>query len=169
MARPKKYIVHLSDETVSRLKSLLKKKDTSETICNRCRILLDMDEAHPPVLKQADCAKAHGICRATVSNTIAAYCKEGLEQVLQLKRNANSDNARRKVDGRAEARIVAVACGPAPDGRSRWTLRLLEEQMKIELDEPVGKDAIRRALKKTNFSLTSRITGVSLPKQTQSS
>lgn len=126
-----------------------------------------MDEKHPPVLTQADCAKAHGICRATVSNTVKTYCTEGLENVLHLKRNVNSDNARRKVDGRVEAHIVTVACGPAPDGHSRWTLRLLEEQMKIELDEPVGKDAIRRALKKTKFALTNQITGVSQRKQTQ--
>ena len=79
--------------------------------------------------------------------------------MLKLERNINSDNARRKVDGRAEARIVAIACEPAPDGHSRWTLRLLEERMKIELDEPVGKDAIRRALKKTGCALTNQTIG----------
>lgn len=159
MSRPKKYSVQLSDETVSLLKSHLKKKDTSETVCNRCRILLALDENHLPVLTQADCAKAHGVCRATVSNTVKSYCTKGLENVLKLERNVNSDNARRKVDGRAEARIVAIACGPAPDGHSRWTLRLLEERMKIELDEPVGKDAIRRALKKTGCALTNQTIG----------
>ena len=65
-----------------------------------------------------------------------------------LKRNINSDNAKRKLDGRAEARLIEIACTPAPEGRSRWTLRLLEEQAKVVLETPVGKDAIGRALKK---------------------
>ena len=169
MARPKKYSVYLSNEDTTLLKSLLKSKDTNETICNRCRILLDLDENHPPVLKQSDCAKAHGISRATVSNTVKSYHRDGLENTLKLKRSVNSDNSRRKVDGRMEAKIITIACGPAPDGHSRWTLRLLEERLKVEIDEPVGKDAIRRALKKTGFDLTNPIIGASLPKRTQTS
>lgn len=166
MARPKKYTVRLSEDEVSLLKSMLKKKETTETVCNRCRILLDLDEAHPPVLKQTDCAKAHGISRATVSNTVKAYCENGSEDLLKIRRHMNSNHARRKVDGRTEAHIITIACGPAPEGHSRWTLRLLEDQLKIDLDEPVGKDAIRRVLKKTGLDLTSPTTGVSLPKQT---
>lgn len=169
MARPKKYSICLSDDDVTLLKSVLKSKDSNETICNRCRILLDLDESHPPVLKQSDCAKAHGISRGTVSNTVESYCRDGLESLLKLKRSVNSDNARRKVDGRTEAKIITIACGPAPDGHSRWTLRLLEEQLKVEIDEPVGKDAIRRALKKTGFDLTNPTIGASLPKRTQTS
>lgn len=46
---------------------------------------------------------------------------------------------------RAEARIIEIACSPAPEGHSRWTLRLLEEQAKIVLDVPVSKDTIGRA------------------------
>lgn len=76
------------------------------------------------------------------------YAQGGLDEVLKLKRNANSDNARRKVDGRMEARIVEIACGPVPEGHSRWTIRLLEEQAKIEFEEPVSREAIRRSLKK---------------------
>ena len=55
--------------------------------------------------------------------------------------------------GRAEARIIELACGPVPEGHSRWTIRLLEEKAKIVLDTPVSREAIRRALK-TNFDLT---------------
>ena len=66
---------------------------------------------------------------------------------------ANSDNARRKVDDGIEARIIALACEPAPQGYARWTLRLLEEKMKVTMEEAVGKDAIRRTLKKVNLDL----------------
>ena len=69
--------------------------------------------------------------------------------MLTLKRNMNSDQARRKVDGRTEARLIEIACSPAPEGHSRWTIRLLEDEMKVILDEPISREAIRRTLKKS--------------------
>lgn len=89
------------------------------------------------------------------------YADGGIDSVVSVKRSVNSDNARRKLDGRAEARLIEIACSPAPEGHSRWTLRLLEEEAKVALDTPVGKNAIGRALKKTGFSLTEANTGVS--------
>ena len=91
---------------------------------------------------------------STIINAERLYSENGIEGIITLKRNVNSDNARRKLDGRAEARIIEIACSPAPKGYSRWTLRLLEEQSKIVLDVPVSKDTIGRALKKINFDLT---------------
>ena len=73
----------------------------------------------------------------------------------------HSDQARRKVDGRTEARIIELACGSVPAGYSHWTLRLLEKEMKVILEEPISREAIRRTLKKTNFDLTKTITGAS--------
>lgn len=148
MARPKKYSVRLSDDDVKKLKGIIREKDTSNTIANRCRILLDLDEEHPPVLTHEACAAKREVTMTTVANTVASYCKDGLDAVLKIKRNVNSDNARRKVDGRTEAKIIEIACGPVPDGHSRWTIRLLENQMKVELEEPISREAIRRALKK---------------------
>lgn len=164
-----KYEVKLSDEQVNTIKNKLKKKDTTDTIANRCRILLDVDKNHLPIMTQEQCAAKHEISRTTVSNVVRQYYKEGLQGVLELKRNVNSDNSRRKVDGRAEARLIALACGPAPEGHSRWTIRLLEKEAKVVLDEPVSRETIRRTLKKTNFDLTAATIGVSLPKRTQSS
>ena len=74
MARTKKYSVHLSDDDVKRLKILIHKKDTSDTIFNRCRILMDLDEEHPPVLTYRACASKRGITMTTVANT-AASCQ----------------------------------------------------------------------------------------------
>ena len=99
------------------------------------------------------CRKINGVCCATVSNTVAGYTRYGMDYVTSIKRNANSDNARRKVDDGIEARIIALACEPVPQGYSRWTLRLLEEKMKVTMEEAVGKDAIRRTLKKVNLDL----------------
>ena len=161
MARPKKYIVRLTDEEVELLQTIAKRKNTSPTIRDRCYVLLDMDENHPPPVKQMDCAKKRGVTQKTVVNTVQQYCTEGLDAVIQLKRSVNSDQARRKVDGRTEARLIEIACSPAPVGHSRWTIRLLENEMKVILDEPISREAIRRILKKTGLSLNGATTGIS--------
>ena len=126
MARPKKNIVKLTDNEVKQLKGMLQKTDTCQTLINRCRVLLALDENHPPVRTYDECMALFGVSRPTISN-----------------------NAHRKVDGRMEARIIEIACGPVPEGHSRWTIRLLEGQAKIEFEEPVSREAIRRTLKKT--------------------
>ena len=68
-----------------------------------------------------------------------------------------------------EARLIELACGPVPEGHSRWTIRLLEEEAKVILQTPVGREAIRNALKKTNFDLTKTTTGASRQKKTRNS
>ena len=161
MARPRKYNISLTDDEVKKLKSIMHKKQTSKTVRNRCQIILDLDEAHGKVLTHEQSAKSNGVCMATVSNTVAKYMSGGIDAVTEFKRNINSDNARRKVDGRAEAQLIELACGPVPEGHSRWTIRLLEKESKVILDAPVGREAIRNALKKTNFDLTKTTTGAS--------
>ena len=165
MARKKKYIISLTDEEVRALKSIIRKKTTTRTIKCRCQILIDLDEAHGKQLTQEQCAKVNGVCRATVYNVIKYYVDGGIENVLSRERSINSDNARRKLDGRAEAKLIEIACGPVPEGHARWTLRLLEDKAKIELDVPVSKDTIGRALKKTNCDLTKTTTGASRQKK----
>lgn len=161
MARPKKNHVQLSDNDVKHLKHLLKQKSTNQTAANRCRILLALDENHPPALSYDQCVTSCRVSKATISTVVKAYANGGIDSVLVRKRSINSDNARRKVDGRVEARLIEVACSPPPKGHSRWTIRLLEDEMKIILDEPISREAIRRALKKTGLDLTVATTGVS--------
>lgn len=73
----------------------------------------------------------------------------GIDAALKRKRSINSDNARRIVDGRTEANLIEIACVPAPEGHSRWIIRLLEAELKVILDETVSREAIRRILKKS--------------------
>jgi hypothetical protein len=148
MARAKKYHVKLTDNDVKTITSTLRKKQTPRTIRARRRILPDLDKCHGKTLTHEQSVKSHGTCMAAVTNTVAAYVQSGLGGALSLKRNANSDNARRVLDGRAKAPIIAMACGPVPEGHCRWTLRLLEEKSLVVLETPVGREAIRRALKK---------------------
>ena len=94
---------------------------------------------------------------ATVTNTVTKYINGGIDAVTEFKRNINSDNARRKVDRRAEARLIELACGPVPEGHSRWTIRLLEEESRVILEPPVGREAIRNALKKQTSTSQKRL------------
>lgn len=161
MARPKKNHVQLSDSDVKRLKCTIKQKGTNQTAANRCRILLALDENHPPALSYDQCVDSYGVSKATISTVVKTFAEGGIDSVLTRKRSINSDNARRKVDGRTEAKLIEVACSPAPEGHSRWTIRLLEDEMKIILDEPISREAIRRTLKKTGLDLTAVNTGAS--------
>lgn len=149
MSRPKMFHVSLTDDELQKLKSTMRKKKTSKTVRSRCQIIMDLDEAHGKVLTHAQSAKTNCVCMSTITNTVRLFFEGGIDGIIILKRNVNSDNAKRKLDGRAEARIIEIACSPAPKGHSRWTLRLLEEQAKVILDTPVSKDTIGRALKKS--------------------
>lgn len=169
MSKKKKYVISLTDDELRRLRSVIRKKTTTRTIKCRCQILITLDEAHGKQYTQEQCAKSVGVCHATVYNVIKYYVDGGINNVLSVGRNVNSNNARRKLDGRAEAKLIEIACGPAPEGHSRWTLRLLEEKARVELEVPVGKDAIGRALKKTNCDLTKTNTGASPQKKTPNS
>jgi transposase len=169
MGRPKKYVVALSDEDVNYLKSTIRKKKTSRTTRSRCNVLMDVDECHGKVMTYEQAAKSNGICLATVNNIVKEYYNGGIGKVLSYNRNVNSDQARRKLDGRGEAKVIEIACGPAPDGHARWTLRLLEEKCRVELETPVSKDTIGRALKKTNYGPTATTTGASRQRKTRNS
>lgn len=122
----KKYIVKLTDDELKRLNKILRQKNTSETVANRIRILKDMDANHPPVKTYKRCASDHGISEPTITNVVKKFVNEGLDATIKLKRSVNSDNAQRKVDGRVEAKLLEVACGPVPKGHSRYRTILIE-------------------------------------------
>lgn len=153
MARKRTYKILLSDEDKKVLYATINNKKTCKMTIRRCRILLELDENAPQHLTQMQIAKTFGVSKSTVSNVVSAYVRGGIPAIIKINRNPRS-NARRKIDGRMEAELLRIACGPAPEGRARWTLRLLEKQVRLELDEPVGREAIRLALKKMNFDPT---------------
>ena len=123
MARPKKYKISLTDDELKMLKSVMHKKKTSKTVRNRCQIIIDLDEAHGKILTHEQSAKTNCVCMATITNTVKLYFEKEIEGVASPNRSANSGQARRKLDGCAEARIIEIACSPAPEGRSCLTFR----------------------------------------------
>ncbi len=169
MARPKTYIIKLNDDERATLQKTIRNKKTCKTVLKRCQILLDLDEEHGTGLTHAQIAHSYAVCPATITNIIQSYVKNGVTNIVRYNISPNSSAARRKMDGRAEARIVQMACGPAPEGHSRWTLRLLEEKARVELDVPVGRETIRQTLKKMNFDPTKTPIGASLPKKARNS
>ena len=169
MARPKTYIIKLSNDERATLQKTIRNKKTCKTVLKRCQILLELDEEQGTGLTHAQLAHSYAVCPATITNIVQSYVRNGIKDIIRYNISPNSSAALRKVDGRAEAHLIQMACSPAPEGHSRWTLRLLEEKARIELDVPVGREAIRQALKKMNFDLTKTPTGASLQKKTQNS
>ena len=71
MARPKKYNIQLTDKELAKLRSVIRKKETSRTIRSRCQIIIDLDEAHGKVLTHEQSARSNGVCMATVTKNVA--------------------------------------------------------------------------------------------------
>ena len=150
MSRPRTYKISLSEQEYSKIKKVSRCKKTSKIIKLRCQILLDLDDAHGKCLTHAQCVKSNGTCVMTVHNTVKKFCTEGLEAVLSIGRSEKSNTSNLKVDGRAEAQLIQLACSQAPEGHARWTLKLLCEKSKVILETPVSESTICRVLKKTN-------------------
>jgi transposase len=97
---------------------------------------------------------------STVERTRRKFVERGLEGAIKNRRPRREYP--RKLDGRAEAHLIALVCGPAPAGYARWSLRLLaDELVKIESVEleSISYEAVRQTLKKTNLSLGAKKNG----------
>ena len=122
-----KYEVHLSDEERRKIQEVANGKDTSVTRRKRANILLLADRNAGKPMTQAEICVRCGVSNVTVFNVLRDYCAKGQKEVLTYKRT--TPNNPQKVTGDVEARIVALACGAAPEGRARWTLELLTEKI----------------------------------------
>ena len=156
----KKYVVRLSAEERDQLNDLIRSGKRSAQLLTKARILLkaDVPDAGEGWSDSA-IAGALDTSIANIERTRRLLVEEGFEAVLTRKYNPNS--ARPRIfDGVAEAKLIALACSPAPEGYARWSLRLLEEKV-VELNI-VGKtsdNTIGRTLKKTFSNRTSSSSG----------
>jgi transposase len=146
----KKYIVRLETEEREVLKALVNKGKAAYSI-KHAHILLLVDVGGPGWSdeKTAEALHCHEV---TVGNVRRRFVEQGLEAALCRKQQDRSSRAR-ILDGEAEARLLALACGPVPEGRSKWTLSLLADKLvELEVVEAVSRETVRRTLKKTNSS-----------------
>ena len=149
----KKYVVTLTEEERARLQGQIGAGQGSARKLMHARILLKADEG-PGGSDWSDAAIAEALeaGHATVERVRRRFVEEGLEAALS--RRAPRRVYARKIDGEAEARLIALTCGEPPEGRARWTLRLLAERLvALEAVEAVSYETVRRTLKKTNSSL----------------
>jgi transposase len=146
------YVVTLSPEERSSLEKLVSTGKTSAKRQTHGRILLkaDTSAAGPSWSDEQICA-ALDVSRPTVERVRKRFVEGGLA-ILQP-RPATPRPSRRRLDGEQEARLLALACSPPPQGRAHWTLRLLADQMVVlEHVESMSYETVRRTLKKTRSS-----------------
>ncbi len=153
-------MVGLSGEERARLEDLIRKGERAGHVLTRARILVkaDVSEAGDG-WSDSRIAEALDTSIATIERTRRQLVEEGFEAVLTRKSNPNSA-PRRIFDGAMEAKLIALACGPAPAGRAKWTLRLLEEKVvELQIVESASDNTIGRTLKKTFSSPISSSNG----------
>lgn len=146
----KKYIVRLTDDERTYLESLIHTGKVAAHKRLHAEILLkaDISELGGKWLDN-EISEAFGVSTRTVERVRERLVQKGLESALN--RATPSRVKSRAIDGENEAHLIALSCGEPPEGRSRWTLRLLGQQM-VELGyvESVSHETIRQTLKKTN-------------------
>lgn len=161
---PAKHRVQLTPDQRQRLEQIVSVGETHARTIRHAHILLLCDESKlGPAWTDEKVADALACGTATVARLRRRLRKEGLQACLRVIKERPGRPP--KIDGAAEAHLVALACSEPPDGRERWSLRLLTDrfvELGLEagyLDEPVGHETVRRTLKKTNSSRTARNSG----------
>lgn len=154
MSAIKAFHVELTDEEFEKVSNMYSDSSTNVTLKQRCKILMDMDEAHgEPALTHRGCAQLNNISSSTVATTLKKYREEGIDSVLSLNRSDKSNSARRKLDEQAIATIIRTATGPVPEGNRKWTYALLERHLSGILENPVKRDTIVRVLKQNGVTI----------------
>jgi hypothetical protein len=147
-----KYRVTLTGEERAFLQALVKKGNTAGYRIRHAQILLALDEipqnAH---WSDARIGEAYGCRQQAVGVLRKRFVEEGFEAALERKQRATPP--RIKIDGEAEAKIIALTCSAPPAGRCRWTLQLLADTVvALGILDSISDHGIGNLLKKTNLS-----------------
>jgi transposase len=143
-----RYIISLSEDERLGLEDLLSRKRVSKLKAQRAQILLKADEG----MTDTEVADEVGVGTATVERIRKRAVLQGIGAALDRKKQEGVSRPP-KLDGRAEAHLVRLACSEPPEGFSRWTLTLLGDKLvELNLVDSVSKTTIHRRLKKTTSS-----------------
>ncbi len=137
----KRYVVDLTHEERSHLLELIRKGKAPAREIARAHILLSTDRGDSDEV----IAKALHVSVPTVHRTRERFVRERLAALGERRR----PGAKPKLDGKAEAFLVALACSTPPDGRKRWTMKLLADRLvSLEVVDDLSDETVRRVLKK---------------------
>ena len=152
----KRYLVNLTQDEREQLLDITRRGKSSARKVKRSLILCKADEG----LTDQQVAEAVMVGPSTVSRVRQRFVEGGLERALN---DRPRPGQRRKLDGKQEAHLVAVACSSAPEGHTRWTLQLLADRVvRLEFTDSICRETVRQVLKKTNSSLGRRRNGAYL-------
>lgn len=146
----KKYKVTLTRDEVDELTSITKKGKRNARVLKNALILLNVDESEYGKAKtDEEVAEVLQVTVRTIENIRKRFVMDGFEVALYGKPRQRTYD--RKMDGDAEAHLIALSCSEPPEGYGRWSLRLLSEKM-VELHyvDSLSHETVRRVLKKTN-------------------
>ena len=165
----KKDIVRLTQEERKNLLTLINKGKASAKKLVHARILLEADvsQVEQPKTDKEIATMLH-VDSKSVKKVRQRLVEEGIEAALSRKKHVRAKPS--KFDGESEAHLVALCCSKAPEGRQRWTVRLLADKLvELNIVDEVSPATVCRTLKKTKLNLGKRKNGVFHRKQTQSS
>jgi transposase len=144
-----KVLVRLTDEQRRILERLIRTGRHEARTLMRARILLKVDAHGPERWSDVQAGQVLGCSFMTVRRVRLQFVDEGLDATLARKRPTGRQY--RKLDGRQEAQLIAVACSEAPGGRARWTMKLLAEKLvELEVVESIDPATVWRTLQKTS-------------------
>jgi transposase len=148
-----RYPVTLAPDQRDQLTHLIRTGKSSSYHQVVARVLLKAARSQPePPPTDQQIAEALEISRRTVIRIKERFVSEGLDATLSRKYPQTRPEQRR-ITGQEEAHLIALACGPAPDGQQRWTLRRLSDKMvQLEYVDQVSHETVRQALKKMSSS-----------------
>jgi transposase len=159
MAGKEKYVVRLTADERQQLQGLIRTGKRAASVLTRARILLKADAGPDgPGLPDDAVAQAVETSESTVHRVRQAFVEQSLDAALSRKKPAGRQY--RKLDGKQEAKLIALACGKPPTGRARWTLKLLAARLvELEVVESISPECVRATLKKTRSSRGGRSSG----------
>jgi len=147
MGRKKLNIVHLNEQEREELRQYLHKGKSSARSLTRARILLLADDGRD----DEEIAETLKVSKSTIIRIRTRYCEGGLDSALYEKARSGAPS---KIDGRIEAELTLLACSDPPDGRSKWTVRLLADKLvEIEVVDSISHMSVQRRLKKMKLNL----------------
>ncbi len=147
----KKYIVRLTEGERAALGQLVSKGKAAARKRTHAQVLLKADAGeHGPAWTDEQIVEAFELGSRTVQSIRKRFVEEGLDAAIERKKQSRLSR-QRVLDGEKEAKLVAVCCSEAPAGRTRWTLRMLgDELVRLEIVDSISYETIRQTLKKTS-------------------